>query len=69
MPLLDYSLAYKFSGSIKQTDASLRKRGSKWPVAVLEVAISNTTKKLFQDARRWLEGSNGQTKLVVLLDV
>jgi hypothetical protein len=38
-------------------------------VAVLEVAISNPTKKLFQDARRWLEGSNGQTKLVVPLDV
>lgn len=36
---------------------------------ILEVGISETTTKLYEDARRWLEGSCGQTKLVILVDV
>lgn len=36
---------------------------------VLEVGISEPTGKLEEDAKRWLEGSCGQTKLVILVDV
>lgn len=36
---------------------------------VLEVGISETTTKLYNDAKRWLKGSSGQTKLVILVDV
>ncbi|OKL55671.1 hypothetical protein UA08_09025 [Talaromyces atroroseus] len=63
------SLDNKFSGSTKQADASLRGLYSKWPIIVLEVNTCDSTRKLFEDARRWLEGSDGNTKLVILVDV
>jgi hypothetical protein len=59
----------KFSRSSKQADASLMNFTAKWPVMVLEVGISETTKKLYEDSERWLEGSSGQTKLVIPVDV
>ncbi|EED15222.1 muramidase, putative [Talaromyces stipitatus ATCC 10500] len=64
-----YIWAAKFSRSSKQADASLMNSKSKWPVVVLEIGISETTRKLYKDAERWLEGSNSQTKLVILADV
>lgn len=56
-------------GSTKQADASLKKSKAKWPAVVLEVAISEPTNKLYEDARRWLEYSEGSTNLVILIDV
>lgn len=66
---LGYELGGRFTGSVKQADASLKKARGEWPVVVLEVGISETTQKLYIDAERWLEGSNSHTKLVVLVDV
>lgn len=37
------------------------------PFMVLEVAVSDTTDKLHEDAQRWLD--NGITKLVILVDI
>lgn len=37
------------------------------PTMVLEVAVSDTTDKLHEDAQRWLD--TGITKLVILVDV
>ncbi|KAH8692373.1 hypothetical protein BGW36DRAFT_363365 [Talaromyces proteolyticus] len=65
----DCSLEINFVGSIKQPDASLMEFRAEWPVIVLEVEISETTRKLFKDAQRWLEGSDGNTKLVILVDI
>ncbi|KAI7969098.1 hypothetical protein EIK77_006003 [Talaromyces pinophilus] len=62
-------LAGKFRGSSKQADASLKKSKAEWPVVVLEVGISETTTKLYEDAERWLEGSDSDTKLVILVDI
>jgi hypothetical protein len=62
-------LAGDYDGSTKQADASLTEYEAKWPAVVLEVGISETTSKLYKDAERWLEGSNRQTKLVILVDV
>lgn len=59
----------KYSRSSKEADASIKKSRDKYPVVILEVGISETTTKLYEDARRWLEGSCGQTKLVILVDV
>lgn len=36
---------------------------------VLEVGICETTHELYANAERWFEGSNGHTKLVILVDV
>ncbi|EED17828.1 NAD dependent epimerase/dehydratase, putative [Talaromyces stipitatus ATCC 10500] len=62
-------LAGESDCSSKQADASLMKSGTKWPVVALEVGISETTTKLYDDANRWLKGSSGQTKHVILVDV
>lgn len=67
--VLGCRLRGRFSRSSKEADASVKKSGTKWPVVVLEVGISETTKKLEEDAERWLKGSCGQTKLVILVDV
>lgn len=66
---LDYLLSGKFDGSSKQADASLKEPEAEYPVVVLEVGLSETTRKLHNDAERWLEGSQGQTKLVILVNV
>ncbi|KUL89440.1 hypothetical protein ZTR_04308 [Talaromyces verruculosus] len=49
----------KFSQSSKEANASVKKSGTKWPVVVLEVGISETTKNIEEDAKRWLKGSCG----------
>jgi hypothetical protein len=36
---------------------------------VLEVGISETTNKLYEDAERWLACSDDTTQLVILIDV
>lgn len=64
-----YSLAGNFDESAKEADASLMESNAQWPVVVLEVGISETTKNLYKDAERWLHGSDGNTKLVILVDV
>ncbi|EED14725.1 hypothetical protein TSTA_042000 [Talaromyces stipitatus ATCC 10500] len=51
-------LTGKSCRSSKQADASLMNFKAKWPVVVLEVGISETTTKLYDDAKRWLKGSN-----------
>lgn len=67
--VIDCSLDESFGCSVKQPDGSLRTEETECPVIILEVGISETTHKLYEDARRWLEGSNGDTKLVILIDV
>ncbi|KAF3407157.1 hypothetical protein DPV78_000013, partial [Talaromyces pinophilus] len=54
--------------SVKQADASLERLDSKRPTVVLEVGVSVTTNKLYDDAERWLAG-NSDTKLVILVDI
>lgn len=66
---LDCLLVDEYDGSIKQADASLMEFEAEWPAVVLEVGISETTEKLCEDANRWLNGSDGNTKLVILIDV
>lgn len=66
---LGCKLVGKFNHSSKEADASIKKSRDKWPVVVLEVGISETTTKLYKDAERWLKGSCGQTKLVILVDI
>lgn len=55
-------------GSTKLADASLNRSKSKRPTVVLEVGVSETTNKLYEDAERWLAG-NSDTKLVILVDI
>lgn len=66
---LDCLLDSKYDGSIKQADASLMEFEAEWPAVVLEVGISETTEKLCEDVNRWLNGSDGNTKLVILINV
>ncbi|OKL58738.1 hypothetical protein UA08_06187 [Talaromyces atroroseus] len=65
----DCLLVDKYDGSIKQADASLMEFEAEWPVVVLEVGINETTEKLCGNANRWLNGSDGDTKLVILINV
>lgn len=66
---IDYSLNCNFGYSVKQPDASLRIPGTKCPIVVLEVGISKDTDKLYEEAQSWLEGSDSDTKLVILIDI
>lgn len=35
----------------------------------MEVAVAETSNKVFEDATRWLQGSGGRTKLVIVIDI
>lgn len=67
--VLGYLLRGKSSHSLKEADASVKKSRAIWPAVVLEAGIGETTENLYEDVNRWLEGSCGQTKLVILVDV
>jgi hypothetical protein len=62
--VLDCLLVEEFDESIKQADASLMELEAEWPAVVLEVGISKTIEKLYEDVNRWLD-----TKIVILIDV
>jgi hypothetical protein len=42
---------------------------AEWPAVALEVGISESTAKLTEDVSRWLDSSDGNTKIVILIDV
>ncbi|KAL4786807.1 hypothetical protein BJX76DRAFT_346007 [Aspergillus varians] len=46
-----------------------RGRSSEWPSVVLEVAFSETPKKLQSDVRYWLRASDGNVKLVFTIRI
>jgi hypothetical protein len=48
---------------------SMRPRAADWPTIVIEAGWSESLTKLREDARRWLEGSRGQVKIVLLISI
>lgn len=62
-------LSSAYTGSEKAPDEGLRQIGKQFPLIAVEVAVSETSRKVFEDAARWLKGSNGCTKLVVVVDI
>jgi hypothetical protein len=69
MRFIDSELDGDFQDSIKLPDAALEKKGSLYPLVVVEVGISETTQKLHGDGEKWLGGTDGHTKLVILVDI
>ncbi|KAL1965175.1 hypothetical protein VTN77DRAFT_5929 [Rasamsonia byssochlamydoides] len=65
----EFTLSGPYQGSAKQPDEGLRKMESDFPLIAVEVGASERLSKLFDDAKRWLQGSLGATKLVILVDV
>ncbi|KAK2731826.1 hypothetical protein FQN57_003152 [Myotisia sp. PD_48] len=62
-------LSSDYSGSEKAPDEGLRQVGEQYPLIAVEIAVSETSKKVFEDATRWLKGSDGYTKLVIVVDI
>ncbi|KAI1908027.1 hypothetical protein LOZ61_005776 [Ophidiomyces ophidiicola] len=62
-------LSSDYDGSEKAPDEGLRQIGERYPLVAVEIAVSETSKKVFEDATRWLKGSNGYTKLVIVVDI
>ncbi|PGH17696.1 hypothetical protein AJ80_04704 [Polytolypa hystricis UAMH7299] len=65
----DVDLGGEYNGSEKAPDEGLRQVGEQYPLVAVEVAVSETSKKVFEDAARWLNGSDGCTKLVIVVDI
>ncbi|CUS11377.1 unnamed protein product, partial [Tuber aestivum] len=58
----------------KEADGSLRPRRARpnhndWPTFITECGVSETPRRLEVDARWWIDSSNGDVKLVLLLFV
>ena len=57
----------------KEGDAGLRcstrAGGAAWPNLMIEVGYSEPLPQLHMDARWWLEASNGQTRMVIIISV
>jgi hypothetical protein len=56
-------------GSRKEPDACIRGDLDEYPLVALEVAMSESRAKAFRDANKWLEGSGGKTRLVIVVDI
>jgi hypothetical protein len=48
---------------------SMRPLETDWPTIVIEAGWSESITKLREDARRWLENSRGEIKIVVLISI
>lgn len=66
---LGVDLSSEYDGSEKAPDEGLRQVGKHYPLVAVEIAVSETSRKVFDDATRWLKGSDGRTKLVVVVDI
>lgn len=67
--LLGVNLSSDYDGSEKAPDEGLRQVGEQYPLVAVEIAVSEASKKVFEDATRWLKGSDGYTKLVIVVDI
>lgn len=50
-------------------DQCIHRRLQKFPLVVLDIAVSESTPQVFRNAERFLEGSNGQTRLAIVIDI
>lgn len=66
---LGVDLGSDYFGSEKAPDEGLCHTEKRFPLIAVEVAVSETSKKVFEDATRWLKGSGGDTKLVIVVDI
>lgn len=66
---LDCLLDGEYDGSIKQVDTSLIEFEAEQLAVVLKISISKTTEKLYKDVNRWLNSSDSNTKLVILINL
>ncbi|OJJ79201.1 uncharacterized protein ASPGLDRAFT_40070 [Aspergillus glaucus CBS 516.65] len=64
--LIDLHLLGKYEDSEKQADVGLWKVGHRYPSVVVEVGINET---LREDGKRWFEGTCGETKRVILMNI
>ncbi|KAL1969802.1 hypothetical protein VTN77DRAFT_7311 [Rasamsonia byssochlamydoides] len=62
-------LAGPHRGSRKVPDGMIKRKGEFYPVIALEVGVTETLEKLFEDAERLLRGSKGITQLVILVKI
>jgi len=65
---------YQGTSTKKEPDAcwrplAARPNGTDWPTLVFEVGVSETLRKLRNDARWWLANSQGRVKIVLLIKV
>ncbi|EEP75928.1 predicted protein [Uncinocarpus reesii 1704] len=62
-------LGGEFDGSEKAPDEGLCQGAQQFPLIAVEVAVSKRTTKVFDDVKQWLQGSEGCTKLVIVVDI
>ncbi|KAK2761580.1 hypothetical protein FQN54_001408 [Arachnomyces sp. PD_36] len=68
-PILATKLSGPFEHSTKYPNAVLRKARERYPTVVIEIGLSEPRGKLFQDANRWLQGTEGHTRVVIIAEL
>ncbi|KAL7275316.1 Transcription factor [Rhizina undulata] len=58
---------HKSRNSDKTPDWYIKRRGSPFPTVIFEVGFSQPYKALVDNAKLWLEGSNGAVRLVIIV--
>ncbi|GAD93280.1 predicted protein [Paecilomyces variotii No. 5] len=64
-----FYLSGPHEGYYRTTDLHLRRADQEYPTLVVEMAFTESTETLFKRAKMWLDGTEGTTQLVILLDV
>ncbi|KAK2762780.1 hypothetical protein FQN54_000954 [Arachnomyces sp. PD_36] len=66
---LGLDLAGKQAGTFLEADHCIHRTIKKYPLVLVEVGVSESTPQIFRDTEKWLEGSNGQTRLAIVIDI
>lgn len=67
--ILAVMLSGPFNHSFKEPDVGFHENSSPTPVVAVEIGIGEGRKRLFEDSERWLEGTRGKTRVVILVDI
>jgi hypothetical protein len=64
-----YDLSGPYVGDRREPDQAITGPEDGYPLVVLELGVNDSTDNLFEAAKKWLEGSEGVTRVVIVIDI
>lgn len=64
-----HDLYFEGKAHRKEPHEGITPASGSYPLVALEIGVSEPKSDLLEDARKWLDGSDGETKLVILVDI
>lgn len=58
-----------YKDCVKEADLAIFKEGNYFPVLAVEFGVTDDEQRLYDEAEKWLRGSHGVTKMVMLVHI